>query len=254
MKKNESGFTLIEILVVVSILGVLMGLVALLVIKAPQQQKEFMSKNRITQLDGAIHRFKSEMGWLPPMTIEGLGKGGLHPLQCLGGPRQAAAVLPGSRARIEGDPAARRVATALARALGLRPLAFRKTLTSRDRTAYHAAASLLSNDLLALLSIGVDLLTRSGLGRKAASDALIALARGTLTQIDAEGPAGALTGPVARGDVDTLEAHLRQLGPGPGEGRKIHRQLSIRLARLAVRHGEKRAAESLRWLLSGPDS
>ena len=74
MKKNESGFTLIEILVVVSILGVLMGLVALLVIKAPQQQKEFMSKNRITQLDGAIHRFKSEMGWLPPMTIEGLGK------------------------------------------------------------------------------------------------------------------------------------------------------------------------------------
>ena len=74
MKKNESGFTLIEILVVVSILGVLRGLVAILVIKAPQQAQKFKSENRITQLDGAIHRFKSEMGWLPPMTIEGLGK------------------------------------------------------------------------------------------------------------------------------------------------------------------------------------
>ena len=74
MKKNESGFTLIEILVVVSILGVLMGLVAILVIKAPAQAKEFTSKNRITDLDGAIHRFKSEMGWLPPMTIAKLGK------------------------------------------------------------------------------------------------------------------------------------------------------------------------------------
>ncbi len=74
MKKNETGFTLIEILVVVSILGVLIGMVALLVLKAPQQAKHFMSQNRVTQVDGAIHSFKTEMGYLPPMTLEKLGK------------------------------------------------------------------------------------------------------------------------------------------------------------------------------------
>jgi predicted short-subunit dehydrogenase-like oxidoreductase (DUF2520 family) len=189
-------------------------------------------------------------GELDALAASGAAVGLLHPFQCLGGPRQAAQVLPGSRARIEGDAPARRAAASLARALGLRPLAFDRPLADRDRTAYHAAASLMSNDLLALLAIATDLLASAGIARRAAVDALIALARGTLTQIQAEGPAGALTGPVSRGDVSTLEAHLRRLGPG-GDGR-IHRLLSARLARLALEHGERRAARSLRRLLGGP--
>ena len=74
MNKRDYGFTLIEILVVVSILGVLMGLVTLLVITAPEKQKYFLTETRITQLSTTIQRFKQEMNYLPPTTIELLGK------------------------------------------------------------------------------------------------------------------------------------------------------------------------------------
>jgi predicted short-subunit dehydrogenase-like oxidoreductase (DUF2520 family) len=181
---------------------------------------------------------------LEPLRVAGAGVGILHPLQSLGVPALAAEILPDSRARIEGDRRGLAAARRLARALGLTPLPLRK-LSSGDRTAYHAAASLVSNDLLALLAVGAGLLESTGLGRRRALDALLPLARGTLRQVEQAGLAGPLTGPAPRGDVDTLRAHLRRLAKGPPEDREIHRLLSIRLARLALERGEPDARETV---------
>ena len=176
----------------------------------------------------------------------GAGVGVLHPLQSLGTPELVSEILPGSRARVEGDARGRRAALRLARALGLVPLALRD-LTPRQRTAYHAAASLCSNDLLALVAVGCGLLESLGLGRRRALDALLPLLRGTLRQIERGGLTGPLTGPATRGDVDTLRAHLRRLAHGgAAEDREIHRLLSVRLARLALEHGESEAQATLR--------
>lgn len=75
--RSESGFTLVEILVVVAILGVLMGLVALLVPKARRTQDEFVTEQRIQQLVSAVERFRQEhvgkSHELPPMTLQKLG-------------------------------------------------------------------------------------------------------------------------------------------------------------------------------------
>lgn len=81
MKQDNAsahGFTLVEILVVVAILGVLMGLVALLIPKAGKQQKVFLTEGRVQALQNGIENYKREKvgrtkEW-PPMTLESLGK------------------------------------------------------------------------------------------------------------------------------------------------------------------------------------
>jgi len=73
MNKNERGFTLIEVLVVVAILGVLMGLVSILVVTGKKRSQGFQTEQLVTMhLPTAIERFKREMGEYPPTTIKGL--------------------------------------------------------------------------------------------------------------------------------------------------------------------------------------
>jgi predicted short-subunit dehydrogenase-like oxidoreductase (DUF2520 family) len=172
---------------------------------------------------------------LAPLERRGAAVGVLHPLQCLGGGRDLADLLPGSRARIDGDPRARRAARRLARAIGLVPLRFPRSLNEADRSAYHAAGGLVSNDLVALVSLALELLESTGLDRRAALAALGPILRGTLTQIERDGPLGALTGPAPRGDAETLRRHLKRLSAVSTEGEQVHRLLSRELARLAAR-------------------
>ena len=123
-------------------------------------------------------------------------RGSLHPLV----PLPNAAV--GSRRlrsgitfAVAGDP----LTGQLAAALGGRPL----EVEDANRTAYHAAASIAANHLVALIgqvervaeSVGLPLDAFSGLMRAATDDAL------------ALGPRQALTGPAARGDWETVERH-----------------------------------------------
>jgi prepilin-type N-terminal cleavage/methylation domain-containing protein len=75
MTKRERAFTLIEVLVVVSILGVLMGLVSVLVMRAGSHR----SKNDAIQivktyLPGKIESFKNEFKKWPPMSMQELNK------------------------------------------------------------------------------------------------------------------------------------------------------------------------------------
>ena len=74
MNRNENGFTLIEILVVVAILATLMGLVALIIPLAERKKLEFLSETRITSLRTAIDLYNLEFDRLPPMTVAGLAK------------------------------------------------------------------------------------------------------------------------------------------------------------------------------------
>jgi predicted short-subunit dehydrogenase-like oxidoreductase (DUF2520 family) len=83
------------------------------------------------------------------------------------------------------------------------------TVADADRASYHAAAAIASNHLVALLgqvervaaSVGVPL------------EAYLDLVRATLDNVTELGPAGALTGPVARGDWATVERHRAALAP-----------------------------------------
>ena len=169
---------------------------------------------------------------LAPLARRGVAVGVLHPLQCIGPTRLGAEVLAGSFARIEGDPAARAEARRLCAALDWQPLRRRGAWSSEDRAAYHTAAALVSNDLVALFDGGTKLLRQAGLSERQARDGLARLVGGTLTQIEQGGVPAALTGPAVRGDAATVRRHLSTLRGRSGDLAAAHRALSHYLAGL----------------------
>jgi predicted short-subunit dehydrogenase-like oxidoreductase (DUF2520 family) len=143
----------------------------------------------------------------------------VHPLVALPDAERGAARLPGSWFGLaaEGDPLGEEVV----RALRGRSVA----VAEEDWAAYHAAAAMAANHLVALLgqvervasSIGVPL------------DAYLDLARGSLDDVAALGPAAALTGPIRRGDRATVDRHLAALPP---EERAGYAAMAAEAARL----------------------
>jgi predicted short-subunit dehydrogenase-like oxidoreductase (DUF2520 family) len=146
--------------------------------------------------------------------------GSLHPLQSLPSPETGVARLPGSWCAVAGPPAVERLAVSL----GMRP--FR--VSDRDRVSYHAAATIASNHVVALLAQAARIADAAGVPPAA----LVPLVRATLDNIDDLGARDALTGPVARGDVDTVVRHLDAL---PDDERDAYVALAEQARRLAER-------------------
>ena len=119
---------------------------------------------------------------------------GLHPLQTFTRGR-GAEQLDGAFAAVTAETAeAAAVGTWLARTLGLEPFA----LADGKRAAYHAGAAIASNYLVTLRRAAGSLLEAAG----APPEALDPLMRRTIEN------GFELTGPIARGDWETVEAHL----------------------------------------------
>ncbi len=146
--------------------------------------------------------------------------GALHPLQSLPSVDLGLARLPGSWCGVDGPPAVER----LALSLGMRP--FRVAASQRAR--YHAAATIASNHLVALLGQAVRVADAAGVP----PEALLPLVRASVDNVDALGAADALTGPVARGDADTVARHLATL---PSDERAAYRALAAEALRLSGR-------------------
>lgn len=172
---------------------------------------------------------------LAPLARKGAATGVLHPLLALGPePRSARArAATGAAARIEGTPAAVRAARRLARDLGWSPLGLGRRVGPRERAAYHAAASLASNDVVALLALATDVLASIGVEQREATGALAALARSALERVADAGLERGATGPVVRGDAATLRAHREALERSSKAALAAHRLLSSRLLELA---------------------
>ena len=126
----------------------------------------------------------------------------LHPLVALPDPDRGAERLVGAWFGLaaDGHPMAVEVVAALAgRSL---------EVSEGDWVRYHAAAVIASNHLVALLGQ----VERVAASVGAPLEAYLDLARGSLDDVAAMGPAAALTGPVRRGDHATVARHLLALG------------------------------------------
>jgi prepilin-type N-terminal cleavage/methylation domain-containing protein len=71
MRRVQRGFTLIEVLVVVSILGVLAGLISVLITQSRKKQLEFETRTAITHVRTAIDAYQQDFKRLPPESMTG---------------------------------------------------------------------------------------------------------------------------------------------------------------------------------------
>lgn len=163
----------------------------------------------------------------------GAGTFSLHPLQTI---PSADADLTGATCAVAGsDPAAERLATRLAELLGMRAFA----VPEQRRAAYHAAASIASNFLVALEESAAELLGRAGV--EDPRELLAPLVLRTAVNWADRG-SEALTGPIARGDEATVARHLEALDELAPELRGLYEELAARARALAARAsaGEER--------------
>jgi predicted short-subunit dehydrogenase-like oxidoreductase (DUF2520 family) len=128
----------------------------------------------------------------------------VHPVQTVW-PERGPAQLEGAHAAVTGDWDA---GAGLARELGLEPFA----LADEMKVLYHAAMVFASNYLVTITRTAVDLLEQAGLGRDLALRVLAPLQHRTV-DVAGEVP----TGPIARGDAETVAAHLEAVGAEAGE-------------------------------------
>lgn len=132
--------------------------------------------------------------------------GAFHPLQTFGDPRQACARFEACYIVCDGHHPALQRSRWLAAQLGAEMVPL--SGDEKINTAYHCAAVMAANYLVSMTSAAVMLGERAGLSPEKCIHMLQPLQRGTLDAVQEEGVGGALTGPIARGDVDTVIAHL----------------------------------------------
>lgn len=161
----------------------------------------------------------------------GAATGCLHPLQTFpagGLPTEASGLFRGIVCGIEShDASLSALLEAITAGLGARVV----RLEGTDRALYHAAAVLVSNDVVALAAAARRTWTQAGLSADAAREALAPLLLAAARNVGRLPLEEALTGPVARGDLATVERHLRALEVEP-ELREIYRRLALELLRL----------------------
>jgi predicted short-subunit dehydrogenase-like oxidoreductase (DUF2520 family) len=176
---------------------------------------------------------------LAPLRTSGAALGCFHPLQAIARPEDAAARLRGAVAALTGDDRAVAAGERIATSLGMRPV----RLPGGAKPRYHAAAAMASNYLVVLAAAAEQLMSDAGLDRAVAREGVAALMAGTLANARSDG-AAALTGPIVRGDVATVRAHLAVLPP---ELQDMYRALG----RAALTHARlpAAAAQELRSLL-----
>jgi predicted short-subunit dehydrogenase-like oxidoreductase (DUF2520 family) len=166
---------------------------------------------------------------LAPLRTAGADVLCLHPLQTFAGGGPQAEALVGVPMAVTGEGQAAAAGRRLAERLGARPFA----LPEANKPLYHLAAAVASNLLVALESEAAELM-RAASGEQDGLQLLGPLVRTTVENLLAQGPEQALTGPVARGDVSTVRAHLALSDTQSPRLAAAYRALSAQAAALAA--------------------
>lgn len=168
---------------------------------------------------------------LAPLAMRCAGVGQAHPLASIASHSKPPR-LEGTTLLLQGDAIAVRRGKALATALGMRGRRHRV-----KPALYHAAAALVANGSIAVVAAGEELLVRAGVPRRDARHLLGPLLGTVADNVSAFGIPESLTGPVRRGDLGTIRAHLESSKTEPAV-RRLYAFLVLAQVPLAVALGE----------------
>jgi predicted short-subunit dehydrogenase-like oxidoreductase (DUF2520 family) len=182
----------------------------------------------------------------------GASVGSFHPLQTFAGIDQAIKNLPGSTFALEAEEPLLSTLKELAGLLN----GNRVELKPGDKVLYHTAAVFACNYLVTLVKLALDLWKDFGVSTKEATEALLPLIKGTINNIDSIGLPDCLTGPVARGDLGTIERHLRALQARSPSLLTTYEELGLQTIPIALAKGKinQQRAEEMRTLLSSKET
>ncbi|MCX6005411.1 MAG: DUF2520 domain-containing protein [Chloroflexi bacterium] len=173
----------------------------------------------------------------------------LHPLQTFAGLEQAIRNIAGSTFAIEGDEAVLPLLNDMASAMKGNII----VLKAGDKALYHVAAVTVSNYLVTLMKMAADLWASFGITQEEAVKALLPLLKGTVSNIENVGIPGCLTGPIARGDIHTIQRHLNTLEKEHPSALEAYRALGLKTLSIALAKGRinLETAGEMQTLLEG---
>jgi len=218
----------------------------------------------ITTPDNAIAGVVSQVKWLEgrsvvhcsgadstdilePARKSGTMVGCFHPLQTFAGVRQAIDNIPGSTFAIEAEEPLLTTLKDMAAALDGHCI----ELKASDKVAYHTAAVFASNYMVTLVKMATDLWQTFSIPSDQATRALLPLIRGTLNNIENIGIPQCLTGPIARGDIGTVNKHLKVLREEAPALLFPYKELGLQTIPIALAKGkiDKKQASELETVL-----
>ena len=184
---------------------------------------------------------------LSPLSEKGWRIGSIHPLVSVSEPVSGAKSLVSAFWCLEGDRKAVQQSRRIVEDLDGHSF----SIKSSAKPLYHAAAVMSSGNIVALFDTALDMLERSGLKRDRAHQVLIPLLQSTMSNLCTSSPAKALTGTFSRGDVATVERHLKALaGKDLRDARELYRLLGRKSVALAEENGlDKVTARKIGQLL-----
>ena len=222
----------------------------------------------ITTPDDTIASVASEIQWhrgqsvvhcsgalstdiLEPAKKLGAQVGSFHPLQTFASVKQAIENMPGSTFAVEAEEPLLNTLKNMATVLDSHWIELKAT----DKVVYHAAAVIACNYLVTLVKLATDLWQSFNIPQSQAAQALLPLLRGTIHNIDTVGIPQCLTGPIARGDIETIKKHLDALQKVAPALLSTYQELGLQTIPIALAKGRinQQQAEELQTILKKLD-
>ena len=172
--------------------------------------------------------------------------GSMHPMQSFALNGGNGSPFHGIIFAVEGDIQALHIAAKISSDLGADCI----PIKTEDKSLYHAAAVVASNYLVTLLSLAFRLIEHAGISGSDTWRVLKPLIEGTLSNIEKAGIPAALTGPIARGDIETVKRHIEAIEKKSPELLDLYNTLGFHTIGIAESKGtlSKKSANILKSL------
>lgn len=172
---------------------------------------------------------------LSPLKEKGAYIYSLHPLQAFSNIETAYKALSKTVFSIEGDEEKLNKIYGIIKKCGNECIKIKK----EQKPLYHAAACVVSNYLVTLLDYGFRYFEVLGIDKEITIKALYPLIAGTVENVRQLGPSKALTGPIARGDANTIAKHIENLKHNSPELVQLYKILGLETMKLVQKEKSK---------------
>ena len=168
---------------------------------------------------------------LAPAAACGALTASIHPVRSFASPEQVALSFAGTWCGVEGDEAALAILRLLFTGIGAKLV----DIDPAAKTVYHAAAVFACNYVVTLLDVAVQAYQHAGIPQDIAMQMMAPLVHKTVEQVFASGTAAALSGPIARGDMGTVERQQAAISAWDAEKGNLYALLAKETMALARR-------------------